>query len=455
MRKAAVVSGRANVSVIDWDGDGRLDLITNSENAAWYRNCADHDGKPVFKKIGNLAQRNVSGHDSSPASCDFDLDGKPDLIIGAEDGRIYYIKHAGSIQYRGDQLTMNAPAKPEEPRFPGLVREEFVFTKAPFPQCHASTICETSRGLVAAWFGGTKEKNPDVGIWVSYHDGAGWSAPKEWANGIQHSGKRYPCWNPVLFQPPGDAPTLLFFKVGPSPSTWWGEMMVSYDRGRTFRDRRRLPEGIDGPVRCKPLLLPDGETLLSGSSTESDGWRLHFEMTRLFNGEPRGPWKRIGPVNAKDEFNAIQPTLLRHPGGRLQALCRTKESVIVSSTSTDNGETWSKLEPVGLPNPNSGIEAVTMKDGHHLMIYNHLAGGDTVWGRRGMLNLAVSDDGHQWRKVAIVEQEEKGEFSYPAIIQTADGLIHLTYTWKRTRIKHLVVDPAKLMTGDVVGMEPW
>jgi len=453
--KSSGGSGRANLSVVDWDGDGRLDLITNSENAAWYRNCADHDGKAVFKKIGNLAKRNVSGHNSSPAACDFDKDGKPDLIIGAEDGRIYHIKHADTIQYSGDQLTARAPAKPETPRFPGFIRDEFIFTKAPFPQCHASSICETSRGLVATWFGGTKESDPDVGIWVSYHDGAGWSTPKEWANGIQHSGKRYPCWNPVLFQPPGDAPTLLFFKVGPSPSNWWGEVMVSYDRGRTFRDRRRLPEGIDGPVRCKPLLLSDGETLLSGSSTESDGWHLHFEKIRLFDGAPHGTWKRIGPINAKDEFNAIQPTLLQHPDGRLQALCRSKESVIVSTTSTDNGETWTKLEPIGLPNPNSGIEAVTMRDGRHLMIYNHLGSGETGWGRRGMLNLAVSDDGRQWHKAGVVEQEEKGEFSYPAIIQSADGLIHLTYTWKRTRIKHVVVDPARIVAGDIVGMEPW
>src|SRR5690606_37457784 len=116
-----------------------------------------------------------------------------------------------------------------------------------------STICQTTRGLVASWFGGTKEGDDDVGIWTSYHDGNRWSAPLQVADGVQHDDLRYPCWNPVLYQPPGDAPTLLFFKVGPSPSQWWGEMMVSYDRGRTFREQRRLPEGIDGPVRCKPI----------------------------------------------------------------------------------------------------------------------------------------------------------------------------------------------------------
>ncbi len=454
--RSAGSSGRVKLAVVDWDGDGRLDILTDSENAVWYRNCKDSgDGKIILKKIGNLAKRKVSGHTSSPAVCDFDKDGKPDLLVGAEDGRIYYIKHDDCISYSGDQLKARDPKPKTKPRFPGFISEDFVFTIAKFPQCHASTICETSRGLVVAWFGGTKEKAKDVGIWVSYHDGARWSTPREWANGIQHDKLRYPCWNPVLFQPPGDAPTLLFFKVGPSPSEWWGEMMISYDRGRSFRERKRLPEGIDGPVRCKPILLDDGETLLSGSSTEYDGWTVHFEKTKMSAGQPVGKWKRIGPINTKDEFNAIQPTFLKHKDGTLQVLCRSQESTIVTSSSKDDGETWSKMEATNLPNPNSGIEVVTLKDGRFLMIYNHLGSGKTGWGRRGLLNLAISDDGKIWKKVAILEREEKAEFSYPAIIQSKDGLVHMSYTWKRKRIKHVVIDPKKIETGDVLSLENW
>ncbi|MCH5377808.1 MAG: exo-alpha-sialidase, partial [Planctomycetes bacterium] len=343
-RKSCGSSGRVKLAVVDWDGDARLDLLVNSENAVWYRNCEQRDGKIVLKRIGNLARRNVAGHTSSPAACDFDRDGRPDLLVGAENGRIYHIAHNDCIAYSGDQVSARPPVPKPAPKFPGFVAEDFVFTNATFPQCHASTICETTRGLVAAWFGGTREKAEDVGIWVSYHDGVNWSAPKEWANGVQREDLRHPCWNPVLFQPPGDAPTLLFFKVGPDPRSWWGEMMVSYDRGRTFRERCRLPEGIDGPVRCKPILLNDGETLLCGSSTEYDGWRVHFEKVNLVDGRPHGIWKRIGPINAADEFHAIQPTFLRLPGGRLQVLCRTQEGVIATSFSEDGGETWSKME---------------------------------------------------------------------------------------------------------------
>lgn len=454
-KKSCGGSGRYKIAVVDWDQDGRLDLLVNSENATWYRNCANSNDRVVLKKIGNLAKRNVAGHTSSPAICDFNGDGSPDLLVGAENGRLYHIAHDDCIEYTDEQLKPRPPKKIPPPRFPGFVSEDFVFTKAKFPQCHASTICETTRGLVVAWFGGTREKDKDVGIWVSYFDGNGWSTPKEWANGIQHNDLRHPCWNPVLYQPPGDAPTLLFFKVGPTPSSWWGEMMVSYDRGRTFRDRVRLPEGIDGPVRCKPILLPDGQTLLSGSSTEHDGWRVHFEQVKLRDGVPHGNWSRIGPINSGDTFSAIQPTFLQHAEGKLQVLCRTKESVITTSFSEDGGETWSKMEATNLPNPNSGIEVVTLKDGRHLLIYNHLGSGKTGWGRRGLLNLAISDDGKKWRKVAVLEQEEKSEFSYPAIIQADDGLVHMTYTWKRQRIKHVVIDPKQIQPGELLSLENW
>ena len=447
-------SGRIKLAVVDWDSDGRLDILVNSENATWYRNCIDREDKVVLKKIGNLARRNVAGHTSSPAVCDFDNDQKPDLLVGSENGRIYHIKHDDCVTYDQQQLLARQPKQQAPARFPGFVKEEFVFTKAKFPQCHASTICETSRGIVVAWFGGTREKDKDVGIWTSYHDGNRWTSPKEWATGVQHERLRYPCWNPVLFQAEDGGTTTLFFKVGPDPRSWWGEMMFSYDQGRTFRDRLRLPEGIDGPVRCKPMLIAKN-TLLCGSSTEHDGWRVHFEKVALEQGKPAGTWKRIGPINESKQFNAIQPTFLKHADGRIQVLCRTKESVISTSFSADNGDTWSPMQATNLPNPNSGIEVVTLQDGRHLMIYNHLGSGTTGWGRRGLLNLAISADGLQWKKVAVLEQEEKQEFSYPAIIQTKDGMVHMTYTWKRQRIKHVVIDPSQIDTGEVLSLENW
>lgn len=442
-QKTAGSSGRYKIDVVDWDGDGRLDLLVNSENATWYRNCEDRDGKIVLKKVGNLAKRNVAGHTSSPTACDFDKDGKPDLVIGAENGRIYFIKHDDCIAYTGDSIKAK-PAKPEmTPRFPGLISEGFIYNKAPFKECHASTLVETSRGIVVAWFGGTKEKNPDVEIWSSHNGNGSWSGPRSFANGIQHSGLRYPCWNPVLVQPADDAPLMLFFKVGPDPASWWGEVVYSYDRGRSFKDRRRLPQQIDGPVRSKAINLADG-TILCPSSTEHTGWRFHFEKCLDQSAPELGKsWKRI--ESKEQPFQVIQPTLLTHPDGTIQALCRSKHEKIIQSFSKDNGETWSELEETSLPNNNSGIESLTLKDGRHLLLYNHTGGAKKDgWGKRNVLNLAISDDGKTWHAAGFVENEEKGEFSYPAMIQARDGKVHMTYTWNRKKIKHVVVDPDKL-----------
>src|SRR5262245_35953331 len=161
---------------------------------------------------------------------------------------------------------------------PGLVKSEFVYERAPFPSCHASTIVETASGkLVAAFFAGTDERDPDVGIWVCRLVDGKWTPPVEVANGVQSDGKRHPCWNPVLFQPRparNDAgsklPLLLFYKVGPSPSTWWGMLRTSDDDGQTWSEARRLPDGIWGPIKNKPVQLSNGD-ILCPTSSEHDG----------------------------------------------------------------------------------------------------------------------------------------------------------------------------------------
>jgi predicted neuraminidase len=315
---------------------------------------------------------------------------------------------------------------------PAVVSSEFLYETAPFPQCHASTLAETPTGLVAAWFGGTHEKNPDVGIWFSRHVAGAWTAPVEVADGVQNDQLRHPCWNPVLFQVP-DGPLLLFYKVGPSPSTWWGMLIRSQDDGLTWSPPQRLPDSIAGPIKNKPELLADGR-LLSGSSTEDQGWRVHMEWTS----DQGKTWQRTAVLNDGQKVHAIQPTILRHGDSTLQILCRSRGTGrILQAWSQDGGKTWSDLTDLDLPNPNSGIDAVTLRDGRHLLVYNHTPRG------RSPLNVAMSRDGKKWRPVAVLE-DTPGEYSYPAIIQTADGKVHISYTWKRQRIKHVVLDPEQL-----------
>ena len=314
---------------------------------------------------------------------------------------------------------------------PGVLMSEFIYETAPFAECHASTIAESRDGLVAAWFGGTGERNPDVGIWASRREGGKWTPPVEVANGVQSATNRHACWNPVLFQPKA-GPLLLFYKIGPSPHSWWGMLITSTDGGKTWSPPRRLPQGIFGPIKDKPVQLGNGD-LLCPSSTEDKGWRVHFERTRDLG----QTWHATQPVNDGFKIGAIQPTILLHRDGRLQALVRTRQGKIGQVWSEDQGQTWGEMTLTSLPNPNSGIDAVTLKDGRHLLVYNHTARG------RSPLNVAVSANGTDWQ-AAVVLESTPGEYSYPAVIQTRDGKVHITYTWKRLRIRHTVLDPDKL-----------
>lgn len=322
---------------------------------------------------------------------------------------------------------------------PGVLKTEFIYETAPFPECHASTIAESKGTLVAAWFGGTKEKHPDVGIWVARVENGRWTTPVEVANGVESPEKRYPTWNPVLYQPKS-GPLLLFYKVGPDPSKWWGMLTTSADGGKTWSKPVRLPDGIAGPIKDKPVELGNGE-LLCPSSSEDKGWRVHFERTS----DQGKTWQRTEPINDGKEFGVIQPTVLFHKGGKLQALMRSRQGVIVESWSDDNGKTWGKLSATGLPNPNSGIDAVTLKDGRQLLVYNHVISKPGKWGDRAPLNVAVSEDGKTWKAALVLETgPASAEYSYPAVIQTSDGLVHVTYTWNRKKIKHVIIDPRKL-----------
>lgn len=334
----------------------------------------------------------------------------------------------------------------------GIVLEEFVYTQADFPQCHSATLLELENGdPLCSFFGGTKERHPDVEIKLSRKSpGGSWSEPRSIADGVQEDGERLPTWNPVLFQNSKDTLSI-YYKIGPSPSTWWGMQKISTDGGYHWGPAITLEENVIGPVKNKPIHLDDG-SILSGSSTEDDGWKVHIE--RSTNGGQT--WEIIGPVNNANTIGAIQPTFLTYPDGRIQMLSRTRTEVeyIAENWSEDNGKTWSEMSLTSLPNNNSGLDAVTLKDGRQLLIYNHSTRKQEGMGHkgRGVLNLAVSKDGKNWEAALVLDyldQPEK-QFSYPAIIQTKDGLVHIAYTWHRKRIKHVVVDPDKLVTYPIV-----
>jgi predicted neuraminidase len=181
--------------------------------------------------------------------------------------------------------------------------------------------------------------------------------------------------------------------------------------------------------------------MLAGSSTEHDGWIVHMERySGVWTPEALASasnWQKTAPLNTAAEFGAIQPTILVHSSSSIQILCRTRQGVIAEASSQDEGRTWTKLTSTAIPNPSAGIDSVRLKDGGFLLVYNP---SDKS---RAKLQVSRSPDGKSWEPFVVLEDETSGEYSYPAMIQTRDGLVHVTYTWRRERIKHVILDPKR------------
>jgi len=305
----------------------------------------------------------------------------------------------------------------------------FIFEKAPFPSCHASTLVEHEAGkLMAAWFGGKAEGAKDVQIWGSTFDGKTWTEPV-----VLGTEPGQPCWNPVFFKT-AKGTLHLWYKAGPKPDNWTGYVRTSSDNGKTWSKPEMMPAGFWGPVRAKPIQLANG-TILAGTSVESYRNWTPFVDRSTDDGKT---WKRSNAYNVPEKPAQIQPTLFETKDGRVIALMRSGNPMrVCRSESKDGGETFTPAEATELGNPNAGIDAVRTKEGDVFLIYNPSPL------LRTPISLARStDDGKTWKKVVDLETEP-GEYSYPAMIQASSGNLEMTYTWKRTHIKHVTVDPKK------------
>ena len=319
------------------------------------------------------------------------------------------------------------------------VSEGLLFSSPPFRNCHASTIVEDEHGgLSVACFGGSQEGKKDVAIFYGKINSEGKVVPREVGNGVINDSVRFPCWNPVLFRKKGGQ-LVLFYKVGPNPREWWGVYKTSDDDGASWSPASRLPVHVLGPIKNKPIQLDNGDILCPSSVESGNGrWRVFIEKA---DSQLRR-WA-VSAVDSGTAFDVIQPSILRYSKKKLQMLCRSKQGNVIQAWSKDNGESWSALSRTTLLNPNSGTDAVTLRDGRQLIVYNPAVPGKDWFNGRAKLRVAISKDGSNWRDIVELENGTTEEYSYPAVIQTSDGLVRITYTYDRRNVKYVVLREVK------------
>lgn len=340
----------------------------------------------------------------------------------------------------------------------GQALSELIFQpgSTSFASSHASTVVELgNRNVMAAWFGGSAEGKSDVAIWSAVRDQTGWTKPAEL---VREPG--IACYNPVLFHT-RDGRLWMYYKFGPSPSTWSAGRIVSNDDGKTWSAPEHLPAGLLGPIRAKPLVLRDG-TIVSGTSFESyRTWAVWIERST----NSGTTWEKIGPIVPPPDLDAkglgekagivpadvpgstdwkfiqgiIQPSVVLLKGRHLRLYARStaKTARVSVADSEDNGVTWTQAHPLAVPNPNSGIDAIALTDGRVVLIYNNTTKGRTP------LNLALTKDAEHFVPFRTLE-DAPGEYSYPALVQAANGDLLMTYTWNRKTIKFVRLPLAEL-----------
>lgn len=311
------------------------------------------------------------------------------------------------------------------------ITKDFVFgDDRPFAQCHASTLVRTDdNNFLIAWFGGTREKHDDVGIWLSKGVPGKWSRPIEVVKLREDAH-----WNPVLFKTPSGT-IILYFKVGRIIDEWETWFMTSHDQGSSWTVAQELvpgDKGGRGPVRNKPIILSNGTWLAPASNEKNDTWNAFVDRSE----DEGNTWKASPFLSLNRDSipgeGIIQPTLWESAPGKVHMLLRSSSGFICRSDSEDFGKTWSDVYKTTVPNPNSGIDLTKLEDGTLILVYNR---DGRNWGARRPLSIAVSqDNGKTWKPSMDIETGNEGdEFSYPSIISFGDT-VALTYTWKRQRI---------------------
>jgi predicted neuraminidase len=328
-------------------------------------------------------------------------------------------------------------------------RQSWVTPRGHTASVHSSAICALpTGGLFAVWYGGSREGAADVALFTSRLNTASgeWAAPVTAVDRAMAEDELdrlvKKVGNAVIF--PDQSGVLWMVYVSVTVGGWSGSALnvkTSRDEGRTWSDSQRLTLNpflnVSSLVRNKPILASDGRI----------GLPVYHEFALKF---PQMLWLTPGVDGRVDEYRIrnfstatglIQPTLVALGEDRVLMMLRDRSDGrrLHTAYSGDNGWTWSEAEATGLPNPDSAIDALRLRDGRVLLVYNHAEHS------RENLRLAVSaDDGRTWRPGPVLEAERQREYSYPHLVEDQRGRIHLTYTWQRERIKHVEFNVAWL-----------
>ncbi|MCK9402678.1 MAG: exo-alpha-sialidase [Chitinophagaceae bacterium] len=229
------------------------------------------------------------------------------------------------------------------------------------------------------------------------------------------------------------------FKKLPKQELGWSEFAPGYDDMIIEASKDLRKRSIGWMTRIKPLLLENGKILLP---LYSDGFS--FSMMAISD-DDGDSWRPGLPIISR---GGIQPALIQKKNGHIIAYMRDNGDApnsVQESESADKGETWSAAIKTSIPNSGSSVELYALSDGRWAFI-----GNDVAEGRHRLCLYLSADEGKTWNSKTLLENEApgKGSFSYPALIQTTDRLLHITYSYqtehKGESIKYVIVDPAKL-----------
>lgn len=349
-----------------------------------------------------------------------------------------------------DRFILSAAPAPAPSAAQPWSASQFISESADAFQVHASSLAELPDGrLMAAWYGGTREGARDVSVYLSRQSKdrptaweRPWVAVTPEAVRIELGRPIRKLGNPLIWAGGRGRLHLLFVTV--SFGGWACSSLnlkTSEDEGRTWSAARRLVLSpffnISELVRNPPVPIAPA------------GWAIPIyhemagkypELLELSEGPLPGEW-RWAKRRIAGGRSWIQPAIaVTGPQTALAAFrsCGPDRRMAVAHTK-DAGRTWSPPAPTGLPNPDAAVGMVSLAADKLLAAYNDSTGG------REKLALALSrDQGATWRRVALVESEPGSEFSYPSLLAGREGKVHLSYTWKRARIKHFAFNLAWL-----------